>query len=285
MVQKSKISAAHPESAGLSKLSFFGPPPLLQGEDPTAYDDLLVRVSGQLKPCDIIEEIWVREIADSIWGSLRWRRDLLGFLNASVPKVLQEILPPLLEAAGPPPNRSFLGQIDAAYKAQTGDPELVYRFLRGEQVAISEVNALLASAGWTMEHVRARAAAKHLDTIERFNRLITTTEARRDALLREIERRRAVFAYGLRQQVKQIEQAEYEAVTDAPEPMRAPGDAVVEPSSSACAAALDPTHEPAPTPAAAIVEPASTVPDAASCEPGSPSLEVTAITMPGGTVH
>jgi hypothetical protein len=188
-------------------MPFCGPPPLLQGEDPTAYNDLLARVSGQLKPSDIIEEIVVREITDLIWESLRWRRDLVGFLNAILPEVLQQILQPLLEAAGPAPARSFVGRIEAAAKAANGDPELVYRWARGDQTAIDRVNALLASANLTMEHVRARAAAKNLDTIERFNRLIASTEARRNAALREIERRRAVFAQGLRQQVEQIEEA------------------------------------------------------------------------------
>ena len=55
----------------LSRLAIFGPIPLLAGENAAAYDDLLARVSGNLKPSDIFEEIWVREIADLIWENLR----------------------------------------------------------------------------------------------------------------------------------------------------------------------------------------------------------------------
>ena len=44
--------------------NFFGPAPLLDGEDPAAYDELLARVSGAVKPSDILEEIWVRDVVD-----------------------------------------------------------------------------------------------------------------------------------------------------------------------------------------------------------------------------
>ena len=39
-----------PAAQALSCLPIFGPPPLLKGEDAAAYDDLLIRVSGNLKP-------------------------------------------------------------------------------------------------------------------------------------------------------------------------------------------------------------------------------------------
>jgi hypothetical protein len=56
------------------RLSLFGPPPLLAGEDSKAYDDLLAQVSGAVKPADIIEEIFVHDIVDLTWEVFRWRR-------------------------------------------------------------------------------------------------------------------------------------------------------------------------------------------------------------------
>ena len=53
-----------------TKWSFFGPAPLLDGEDPAAYDELLARVSGGVKPSDILEEIWVRDVVDLVWEAL-----------------------------------------------------------------------------------------------------------------------------------------------------------------------------------------------------------------------
>ena len=58
----STTPASLPQRAG--RLALFGPPPLLEGEDTAAYDDLLVRISGAVKPADIFEEIWIRDIVD-----------------------------------------------------------------------------------------------------------------------------------------------------------------------------------------------------------------------------
>ena len=55
-------------------LSMFGPPPLLEGEDAAAYDELLARVSAAANPSDVIHEIWVRDVVDLTWEILRWRR-------------------------------------------------------------------------------------------------------------------------------------------------------------------------------------------------------------------
>jgi hypothetical protein len=49
----------------------FGPPPLLEGEETAAYDELLVRISGAVNPADIFEEIWVRDLVDLVWEALR----------------------------------------------------------------------------------------------------------------------------------------------------------------------------------------------------------------------
>src|SRR5215831_17869414 len=70
--KSSTTQASLPERAG--RLALFGPPPLLEGEDAAAYDDLLVRISGAVKPTDIFEEIWIREIVDLVWGAFRLRR-------------------------------------------------------------------------------------------------------------------------------------------------------------------------------------------------------------------
>jgi hypothetical protein len=51
-------------------LALFGPAPLFEGEDTAAYDELLVRISETVKPADIVEEIWVRDIVDLVLGGV-----------------------------------------------------------------------------------------------------------------------------------------------------------------------------------------------------------------------
>jgi hypothetical protein len=48
----------------LSHVSIFGPSPLLAGEDAAAYDELLLHVTTSVRPSDILDEIWVRDIVD-----------------------------------------------------------------------------------------------------------------------------------------------------------------------------------------------------------------------------
>ena len=57
-----------------SRMSLFGRAPILKGEDSEAYDALFARISMDVKPTDIIEEIWIRDVADLTWEILRWRK-------------------------------------------------------------------------------------------------------------------------------------------------------------------------------------------------------------------
>jgi hypothetical protein len=54
---------------------FFGPPPLLPGDDADAYRELLKQVIDTLQPSDIFERIWIRDVVDLSWDVLRWRRE------------------------------------------------------------------------------------------------------------------------------------------------------------------------------------------------------------------
>jgi hypothetical protein len=54
-----------------------------------------------------------------------------------------------------------------------------------------------------------------LDDIERFDRLTTIAETRRNAMLREIDRRRAVLGEALRRQVQEVE-GEFKVIEKTP---------------------------------------------------------------------
>lgn len=216
MIQTPNLTAARSEGQNLSRVSFFGPPPLLPGEDPAAYDVLLARVTGQLKPSDIFEESWTYDIVAVMWEHARWRRYLTDFLVTTLPKVLEETIKPLLEDQDvvPARPRSFVAQIHAAQRRMVGEPDLVRRWAAADAAAIKRVDELLDSIRLTMAHVEAKAAAQALDTIEAFNRLIANTAWQRDAMLRDLQRRRSDFAQRARGQLEQIEDAEFEAVAN-----------------------------------------------------------------------
>ena len=72
-----------------------------------------------------------------------------------------------------------------------------------------KVKKLLASVGLTMDAVMARILAIKLEQIER---LIMSAEARRNAVVREVDRHRASVAQALRQAADNIEDAQFEQV-------------------------------------------------------------------------
>jgi hypothetical protein len=198
------VSPSQPLAPTTSRLPHFGPPPLLEGENATAYNELLAAVTGRLKPIDIFEEMWTRDIVDLIWEHRRWRRYRENFINSEVSADLLKILNPLIDVNALHPGRSFTAQLDRASAKLTNaaGQDLVKRWAAGDANAIAQVNNLLAHAKMSLDSVVARTAARLLDTIANFNRLISSAEWRRDSLLREITRRRASFAQLARQEIE-----------------------------------------------------------------------------------
>src|SRR5205807_330762 len=91
--------------------------------------------------------------------------------------------------------------------------QLAAQWTLGEADARRRVDELMGKAGLTMEHVMAEAVVLRLDEVERLDRLIAAAESRRTALLREVERHRAVLAQDLRRAADEIEEAQFEIVT------------------------------------------------------------------------
>ena len=125
----------------------FGAPALLKREDSAAYDKLHSRISSDIDPSDVIEEIWVRDIVDLSWEILRWRR-----LKKEVLEVLS--------------------------KGLVTSPDYM----------------------------------ELLEKVALFDRLTTIAETRRNAALREIERRRTALALTLRNRIRDVEDTELEAI-------------------------------------------------------------------------
>lgn len=176
-----------PSEQPLSELNatlfpYFGPVPLLPGEDPVGYDGLLARVASATRPKDIIEEIWVQEIVALSWEVFRLRRMKAAFLTARRGVGISQAL----EAVCRPVDRQ---EFAAAYARQ--DPEVLT--VLAEQ---------LASAKVTPDMITALTITSSWELMERIDRVILASEMRRDSVLREIERRRASFAAALRAQVR-----------------------------------------------------------------------------------
>ena len=93
--------------------------------------------------------------------------------------------------------------------------ELAHDYAQRKLGAIKLIDKLLAEAGLSIDTLMVRALPGELDKIERIDRLITIAETRRNAMLREIDRRHAVLSEALRRQVQEVE-GEFEVVEKTP---------------------------------------------------------------------
>jgi hypothetical protein len=88
-------TAGNEARAGLSKeesARFFGPPPLVAGEDPAQYEAIRAQILAAVQPLDILEEISVNDIVNLVWETRRLRRLMVNLLNEDNGKFLTKLL-------------------------------------------------------------------------------------------------------------------------------------------------------------------------------------------------
>jgi hypothetical protein len=185
--------ASPPAPARTPCRALLGPRPLIHGEDGTSYDVILERISADVVPADFVEEIWVRNVVDLVWESIRLRRLKSQLLHAAAHEGLERVLTPLL--------------------GWTRANQLSKTWASGDEQALCEVERLLGRAGLTIDAVMAQTLAARIDDVERIDRMAIVAEARRDAVLREIRSRRAAFGQALRRAGHAID-AEFEDVAE-----------------------------------------------------------------------
>jgi hypothetical protein len=160
--------------AKVQRLTLFGSPQLLEGEDAAAYDELLGRVCAAVKPVDIIDEMFIADVVSLEWEVLRFDMDSI---------------------------------LDSA-KAHEAE-ELIQDYVQRKPTAIKLADKLLAGANSSIDALMVGELPGALDKIERIDRLTTIAETRRNAMLREIDRRT------LRRQVQEVE-GEFEVIEKTP---------------------------------------------------------------------
>ena len=232
----------------------FGPPPILTGEDETAYDELIGRVYAALKPVDVIDEMLIADVVASEWELLRWSRAKLSLLQACAAKGLQRFLNSNLdydlyrerfvqdlteilkdnlpehdaedrlqklardcamnETKAVDSVNKILNSIDLHMNRVLNNArdnraeELVKEYVRRDSGAVPLIDDLLAKAGMTIDALIVPHLKEQLESIERVDRLTTVAEARRNANLREIDRRRSALGETMRRSMLEIEQRE-----------------------------------------------------------------------------
>ena len=78
-------------------LDFFGPPPLLRGEDEVLYRALLSEVERMIEPKTILDRMDVRDITDKIWEAQRYKRLEPRLIESECVSALANLLVPIFD--------------------------------------------------------------------------------------------------------------------------------------------------------------------------------------------
>ena len=194
---------------GTDVQALLGRPPMLFGEDERAYAELLARVQGAVRPKDILEEFWVRDVVDLLWETLRLRHMKASLVTVATRDALAEILAPIVNGVGSGDADAFA--LDLVLR-ETPAQKLATGWYRREGKAVEEVEKILRGADLSVDVVTAVALRRSLDDVERIERMIVSAEARRSAVLREVARHRAAFAEDLRRSSGSVRDAEFTEV-------------------------------------------------------------------------
>jgi hypothetical protein len=181
------------------RFAFFGPPPLLEGEDPALYDELVGRMCAAVKPVDMIDELFVADVVFLEWEILR-RRLKVGLLQASLHEVLQhfflnrrldyESYAEDFAAALAENLAEILPESPEKDRAEEAN-ELAHQYARSQPDAIKKVRQLLKADGLDADQIldqilkqakdqRAEAlvrqyARREPEAIERVNELLASS--------------------------------------------------------------------------------------------------------------
>ena len=183
--------------ANVNALKLFGPPLLIYGEDPRAYNDLLDQVSRAVKPKDFFEKCWVQDFVYWTWDIIRWRRAKSDLLNSNLHHGRKVVFKRVRSASLPMPMPDPILEFDAeAWRTKNA-------------AGINQVNEMVAGNGSLVGETIAETIAYQIHDLDWFERTIATTEARRNAVLREIKRHRASLAQALHSVTENVEDAEF----------------------------------------------------------------------------
>jgi hypothetical protein len=84
-------------TSAAARVTLFGEPPLLAGEDAAAYDEFLARIRAVVNPVDVIDEMFIADVASLEWEVLRWRRLKWTLMQATGLEALRRFLVKQLE--------------------------------------------------------------------------------------------------------------------------------------------------------------------------------------------
>jgi hypothetical protein len=198
----------------ISRSGLFGPPPVLEGEDAAAYDELLAHVCAAVGPIDVIDRIFINDVVCLQWEILRFRclkTSLIRSIGFSALKkfLAKELDYDLYRADF----EESLAEILQESLSEDQARELARQCARNESDAAEKADKLLKTAGldveeilnhtknYTVEELSQAYARRETHVVKQINKIFAST----NAILRELDRHRAVLGGALRRKLQEVE--------------------------------------------------------------------------------
>lgn len=181
----------HPQFVPPEIEALFGDPPLLSTEDPKLYWDMLDRFGEFVRPTNIIEWLWTKDIAD-----LSWEINRLRHFRAIIVE-----------------NKRKQENAKIEYARQHADDRNVYNTY---QCSREQIEARATAPRLDTEADSANMFHALLGSYETIDKLLMSAEMRRDRILRELDFRRERIAPLLRETSNELIDAHAEPISLAP---------------------------------------------------------------------
>jgi hypothetical protein len=197
--RKTNSKSTSVTSAPTRRWTLFGQPPLLEGEDRAAYDELFARICAVIKPVDIIYEMLITDVVSSEWELLRWRRSKTCLIRARELSALESFLTEKLDDNLY--SKDFTDRLTEILKVNLPEDEVEHAQMlaracaRAEVGAVDKVNEVLAGTKTDLYSLVSDArAAKAEQLVQEFvrgkpdavtlvNKLLTEAGASMDTLV------------------------------------------------------------------------------------------------------
>ena len=187
--------------------ALLGPAPITHLEDEEAYERLLSKMAEAVAPTDFVEWTWLKDIVDLVWEAARARRAKTVALALARRTALENII---RADRDPELSDDDLEGTDLVKRSA----DKIYRSM-AENNKDKTFGDTLVRLGLKEEAVSDAAYLVSLDMIERLQLIIDNANARRDLILREIDRRRDALGRRMREAVAssdEIVDAEFDSV-------------------------------------------------------------------------
>lgn len=174
--------------------------PVILGENPEEFQALRRKLLDVMHPQDLLEEMWVADLAGQVWDVTRCKKMTAALVRTSGRDAVVKMLSTLF-------TNGVVGLFNGVQALADG-------YARKEPGAIAKIEEHFTKAGYDWGQIAAEAFATRMSEHQKLNQLLAKAEARRNQTLKAFERHRAGLGPQLRAVAEQFEAESVRAAND-----------------------------------------------------------------------